>query len=157
MPAMCRVMEKNLTATLTVFTRSDLYVATLPPSNDEHEEYDPEPREYAAYYVVAELPTGERWAHCVTFKGHEMGDAQAAVAAARLAERVSDAIFGGTWAGPDAANLLGVMLWHPVQPCYGSEAYSRNAGRYAAEDDLADGNFDPGTRREHELRARAAA
>lgn len=130
-------------ARLTVFSRSDLYLHTYADDEDAVE------RELHAHYVVVELPTGERWVHASLFRQHEMDDAAAAVE--RLVDRVHAAIRSGTWAGP-----VGNTMWSSTQPCYGSEAYAKGWRRYAAQDDLADGNYDPGTEREAVLRELAA-
>lgn len=92
------------------------------------------------FYVLAEAPDGRRWVHRATF--------WEAARAQRLVDRITATL--GTWAGPRAP------LWTETSPCYGSEAYGRVAGREAARDELADGTYERGSMREHDLRARAA-
>lgn len=50
---------------------------------------------------------------------------------------------------------LDLARWSAIQPCYGSEAYTAQYARWEARNDLADGSYDPGSRREAELRAAA--
>lgn len=130
-------------ATLLISTQSNLY------ANGVTE--DGEPDVWEAWCVVAEALDGRRWVHEVLFLGHELGVQGAAQAAARLSLRVNTARLSGEWAGP-----VENARWTEVQPCYGSPAYSANWRAYAAQDDLADGNFEPGTQREAELRERAS-
>jgi len=110
-----------------------------------HEETG-EPEEASCYFAIVEAFDGSRWAHEMPFLGHLMGRLHAQAAAARLVERIQAALDAGTWAGP-----VNNPRWVEVQPAYGSDAYQRNEGRWAAEQELADGNYDAGTRHEREL------
>ena len=104
-----------------------------------------------AFYVIAEAPDGRRWRHERTFSGE--GAARRAFAgeqAERLRGTIEQAIDHGNWKGPK-----GNAHWTEIRPAYGSPAYAANWRAYAAQDELAEGNFEPGTQRESELRARA--
>lgn len=129
-------------ATLVIGTRSNLYAKGVTE--------DGEADVWEAWTVVAEAEDGRRWVHERVFLGHELGVQGAAQAAARLSVRVEEARRAGKWAGP-----VGNAHWSEIQPCYGSPAYSANWKAYAAQDDLADGNFDT-PEREAELRERAS-
>ncbi len=105
-----------------------------------------------AFYLTATAADGRRWAHDHQFRSnrgrqyHQDMIAQAE----KLAAKVTAAQAAGTWTGPTNSH------WFEVQPCYGSEAYGKNWRAYAAQDDLADGNFEPNTAREFELLNRAS-
>jgi hypothetical protein len=129
-------------ATLVVGTRSNLYAKGVTE--------DGEADVWEAWDVVAEAEDGRRWVHVRTFLGHELGVHGAAEAAARLSVRVEEARGAGKWAGP-----VGNAHWSEIRPAYGSPAYSVNWRAYAAQDDLAEGNYDT-PQREAELRERAS-
>jgi hypothetical protein len=106
-----------------------------------------------AFYVVAETLDGRRWRHEHTFSGEGLtARERAGERADLLLATIDRALASGRWAGPQ-----GNAHWREIQPCYGSPAYAANWRAYAAQDELADGNFEPGTRRESELRELASS
>jgi hypothetical protein len=129
-------------ASLIVDIRSDLY--------QQGTTEDGEPELFESYCVTVESQDGFRWQHTKAFLGHLMGDADAKYECEDLALKVVRARDAGTWKGP-----VGNPHWVSIQPCYGSPAYGKNWKAYAAQDELADGNFDT-QEREEELRALAS-
>jgi hypothetical protein len=104
-----------------------------------------------AFYVIAESPDGRRWRHERTFTGEGLAARdRAGERAERLRATIELALDHGNWKGPK-----GNAHWNEITPCYGSSAYAANWRAYAAQDNLAEGNFDT-AERESELRERAS-
>lgn len=123
------------------FSIREQVVAAKPYPEDEEQH----PRELSIYYVVAEAADGSRLQHEFGFSSDNR---EFPVRSAELLlERVQAA---------HANNVpLDLASWSAIQPCYGSEAYTAQYARWEARNDLADGSYDPGSRREAELRAAA--
>jgi hypothetical protein len=69
-----------------------------------------------AFYVVAEAPTGRRWAHDHSFVTTSMnGDGGCANRSEALRARIERAYAAG--------RKLDQRHWREIDPCYGSEAY----------------------------------
>lgn len=127
-------------APLTFFVREEIVSAKPYPEDEEQR-----PRELSIYYVVAQAADGSRLQHEF---GFSVDNREFPVRSVELLmERVQAA---------HANNVpLDLARWSEIQPCYGSEAYQRGYSRWEARNDLADGSYDPGSRREAELRAAA--
>jgi hypothetical protein len=133
----------DLLLTLRLFVVSDLFEGRFMEDSFEIGE---------AFYVIAEGPDGSRWRHHHTFSGEGVtGRRFAKMGADRLLSRIEQSIDYGKWAGPRANGH-----WAAIPPAYGSVAYSANWRALGALQELREGNFEPGTSREAELRELAA-
>jgi hypothetical protein len=129
---------------LTVFLMSDLYVKGTTE--------DGEPVMHNAVSVVVENERGARWAHSHVFMGHERGAEGARIEATRMLANVVKAMAEGRFRQPEFN-----PHWNVIQPAYGSQAYAGEWRKYAAEADLAEGNFEYNSEREWELREAAGS
>ena len=128
---------------LTLFLMSNLY--TRP-----HEE-DGTPVEFEAISVVVENERGARWANAHVFEGYLYGRDAAKVEAIKRMALIQKAMEEGRFRDP-AKN----PHWNAIQPCYGSESFQKEARKWAARSELAEGNFEYNSEREWELKEAAS-
>lgn len=103
-----------------------------------------------AFYLQAINEDGRRFIHHQRFVSEWRSQRAATIASVeRYLEKVQTAQLKG-WKGPENNEN-----WTETTPAYGSWAYQCNWRKYAAQSDLAEGNFEPGGVSEFELRSRA--